>query len=72
MINHERIIPLDGNLHGQQHRNELEIIPRMNIQTGRKLRKESQKMWLRNERGKNNVLVAPSGTTAGESVESRW
>jgi len=71
MIYHERIIALDGNLHRQQHRNELEIIPRINIQTGRKLMKESQKMWLRTERGKNNVLVAPSGTTPEESIESR-
>jgi len=70
MINHERIISHDGNLHGQQLRNELEIIPRMNIPTGRKPMKESQKMWLRNERQKTSILIALSGTIPGENVES--
>ena len=66
-----RKIPLDGNPHRQQLRNELEIIPRMNIPTGRNLTKVSQTMWLKNERGKNNAPVAPTGTTPAENVENR-
>jgi len=69
--NHERKIPLDGNLHGQRRRNKLEIIPRTNIPTGKKLTKVSQKKWLKNERGKNNAPVALLGTTPGENVENR-
>jgi len=69
--NHERKIPLNGNLHGQLLRNELEIIPTMNIPTRRKLTKVSQKMWLKNKRGKNNAPIAPSGTTPGENVENQ-
>jgi len=66
-----RIIPPDGNLHGQQLRKETVIIPRMSIPTGSKLMKELPKMWLKKERGKNNALVAPSTTTPGENVEIR-
>jgi len=42
----------------------------MNIPIGRKLMKVSQRMWLRNGRGKNNAPIAPSGTTPGENVEN--
>jgi len=69
--NHGRIIPPDGNLHGQQLRNETVMIPRMSIPTGIKLMKALPKRWLKKEREKNDALVAPSTTTLGENVASR-
>ena len=47
IINLERIIPPDGNLHGQQLRNETVIILRMTTPSGRKLMKELPKRWLK-------------------------
>jgi len=41
------------------------------IPTGRQLTKLSQKMRLKNEKGKNHAPVAPLGTTRGENVENR-
>jgi len=69
--NIESIIALDGKLCGQQLQNEPVIIPRMTIPTGRKLMKGLPKIWLKNRRGKNVALIAPSKTTPGENVESR-
>jgi len=42
----------------------------MAIRTAKKLMKESQNLWLKNEKGKNNAPVEHLGTTPGENVKS--